>query len=127
LVDKFGGKGMYSNARGKSYDLFTRGGPDVCKEILKFLFDESVGGLQSDIYAQSSVNSRKNIWIENIDDETEKQKKERIKKIVLKDQEITKRAYKEVTEEAKKEQARDKERRRSCQDLCVNSKISIHL
>jgi hypothetical protein len=65
LLDTFGGLGMYSNNRGpESYDLFTKAGqrPKDCREILKTLFVKSVGGLRPNIYAQSVVSSKKDIW-----------------------------------------------------------------
>lgn len=64
LLHTFGGMGFYSKDRGpECYGLFPRGGQDDCKEILKILFEKSVGGLRPDIYARSVVNAKKNIWI----------------------------------------------------------------
>jgi hypothetical protein len=63
---------MYSNNRGpESYDIFTRIGHELedCKGLLKTLFEKSVGGLRPDIYAQSVVNTKKNIWIDHSEEE----------------------------------------------------------
>ena len=128
LVDKFGGWGMYSNIRGKSYNLFTRipdHPPDICKEVLKFLFEKAVGGLKPDIYAQSIVNSTKNIWLEHQDEETEEQKKrrkERMEKNAKQMTEECKRIKKEVITDAKKRQAQDKERRRKEREKRIKEK-----
>jgi len=66
LVDLFGGKGIYHDNRGPdSYGIFPRRGVQGCKDILKFLFEKSVGGLRPDIYARSVVNAKKNIWIDH--------------------------------------------------------------
>jgi hypothetical protein len=68
LLHKYGGKGMYSNNRGpKSYDIFMKNGREIedCKELLKLLFEKSVGGLRSNIYARSVVNAKKNIWFDH--------------------------------------------------------------
>jgi hypothetical protein len=68
LLHKYGGKGMYGNNRGpKSYDIFMKKGHELedCKELLKFLFEKSVGGLRPNIYARSVVNAKKNIWIDH--------------------------------------------------------------
>jgi hypothetical protein len=66
LVDLFGGKGLYHGNRGPdSYGIFPREGIKGCKDILNFLFENSVGGLRSDIYARSVVNAKKNIWIDH--------------------------------------------------------------
>jgi hypothetical protein len=74
LLRKYGGKGMYSKNRGpKSYDIFMKKGHELedCKEILKFLFEKSVGGLRPDIYARSVVNAKKNIWIDHSEETKE--------------------------------------------------------
>lgn len=66
LLHKFGGMGLYSKHRGsESYGLFPRGGREDCKNILKMLFQNSVGGLRPDIIAQSSVNTKKVIWLDH--------------------------------------------------------------
>jgi hypothetical protein len=66
LLHEFGGMGLYSKDRGpECYGLFPRGGREDCKEILKVLFQKSVGGLRPDIYARSVVNAKKNIWIDH--------------------------------------------------------------
>lgn len=66
LVELFGGRGFFSsNRRSYSYGIFPMEGGEGCKNILKYLFEKSVGGLRPDIYAESVVNAKKNIWIEH--------------------------------------------------------------
>ena len=66
LMKKFGYMGTYSKNRGaEAYVIFTSNGAADCKEILKVLFQKSVGGLRPDIYARSVVNAKKNIWIDH--------------------------------------------------------------
>lgn len=66
LMKKFGYMGIYSKNRGpEAYVIFTSNGADDCKEMLKILFEKSVGGLRPDIYARSVVNAKKNIWIDH--------------------------------------------------------------
>lgn len=73
LLHKFGGMGLYSKDRGpECYGLFPKGGQEDCKEILKILFEKSVGGLLPDIYARSVVNAKKNIWIDHSEEEIKK-------------------------------------------------------
>ena len=74
LFRLYGGKAMYSKNRGpESYDIFTRIGRELedCKELLKSLFEKSVGGLRPDIYARSVVNAKKNIWIDHSEETKE--------------------------------------------------------
>jgi hypothetical protein len=73
LMNKFGYMGIYSKNRGpEAYVIFTSNGADDCKEILKTLFERSVGGLRPDIYARSVVNAKKNIWIDHSEEEIKK-------------------------------------------------------
>jgi hypothetical protein len=66
LMKKFGYMGIYSKNRGpEAYVIFTSDGADDCKKILKTLIEKSVGGLRPDIYAQSVVNAKKNIWVDH--------------------------------------------------------------
>lgn len=70
LMKKFGYMGTYSKNRGvEAYVIFTSNGAADCKEILKVLFQKSVGGLRPDIYARSVVNAKKNIWIDHSQEE----------------------------------------------------------
>jgi hypothetical protein len=114
LIDEYGGKGMYCNNRGpESYVIFPRGGLEGCKSVLRLLFEKAVGGLQPDIYAESTVNSTKNIWLEHQDGETEKQKKrraERLERIIQQRKEESKQ--KRYIDEARKEQQAEQKRRR---------------
>ena len=70
LLHKFGGMGLYSKDRGpECYGIFPRGGMEDCKEILKILFQNSVGGLRPDIMAQSVINTKKVIWLDHSQNE----------------------------------------------------------
>ena len=66
LIKKFGYMGIYSKNRGpEAYVIFASNGTYDCKEMLKTLFEKSVGGLRPDIYARSVVNVKKDIWIDH--------------------------------------------------------------
>lgn len=70
LLHKFRGMGLYSKDRGpECYGIFPRGGLEDCKEILRILFQKSVGGLRPDIMAQSVIGAKKNIWLDHSQDE----------------------------------------------------------
>ncbi|MBT8339338.1 MAG: hypothetical protein HKP58_04170 [Desulfatitalea sp.] len=66
LFKLYGEMGMYSENRGPiAYVIFTERGVSDCIELLKVCFEKSVGGIRPDIFAQSSVNSDKNIWVDH--------------------------------------------------------------
>jgi hypothetical protein len=116
LVDKFKVTGMYTKSRGKKdYILLTNGEDNICREVLRFLFEKAVGGLHPDIYAESTVNSTKNIWVEHQDGETEKQKirREERLKITAQHQKAEFQQKRYIDEARKEQQAEQKLRRKA--------------
>lgn len=70
LLHKFSGMGLYSKDRGpECYGIFPKGGLEDCKEILRILFQKAVGGLRPEIMAQSTINTKKVIWLDHSHDE----------------------------------------------------------
>lgn len=62
INSQFGGYAQECKRPSPSYALYPKNGMTDCKKILKIFISKGAGDLNSNVLANSSVNSKKNIW-----------------------------------------------------------------
>jgi hypothetical protein len=87
----------------------------TCKKILKQFIQAASADLEKDVFARVDY-AKKDIWKKYDDDEIEEQKKERMEKIEQQQKNAYQQLKNRYIEEAKKEQAKDKEHRRKARE-----------
>ncbi len=65
---KFGGEAEECKYPHPSYAFYPKNGMKDCKKILELFIQKGAGGLNSNVLARTSVNSKKNIWVKHIQD-----------------------------------------------------------